>query len=187
MKTEVVSTPSETPRAIEAHFLGILPRIETHARSQFRQLSTDLREEYTAEVTALCWAWFVELYRGGKNPVTFVSALADYAVRRVRAGRTLCGGTRERDAMNHLEPRDKPFHAKSSSPDVVAQVHHDLKILLKVLPSRTAEFCRYATTGVRNNRIATVLGVTNARVSQMRAEAYATWRWLCTPVADRAV
>jgi hypothetical protein len=78
--------------ALQQHFLAILPRIEMHAQIQFRYLKCPgRRADAIAEVIALAWKWFLRLVEQGKEIDEFVSVLADFAVRHVRAGRRLCG------------------------------------------------------------------------------------------------
>ena len=90
-----------TPEALHAHFLAILPRIETHAKIHFRYLRCPgKKEDAIAEVIALSWHWFLRINEQGKDVNEFVSTLADYAVRHVRSGRKLCGQLKAKDVMS---------------------------------------------------------------------------------------
>jgi len=54
---------------LQASFLAIHPRIETHARIYFRQVrSADEKAERIAEAIALAWKWFVRLAQRGNLP-----------------------------------------------------------------------------------------------------------------------
>src|SRR5262249_1568066 len=86
---------------LQAAFLQLLPRIQTHAEIHFRHLRCPgKRDDAIQEVTALAWKWFLRLAEQGKDVTQFVSAVAEFAVRQVRCGRKLCGQERSRDAMN---------------------------------------------------------------------------------------
>jgi hypothetical protein len=92
--------------ALQQHFLAILPRIQTHAQIQFRFLKCPgKRADAIAEVIALAWKWFLRLVEQGKDIDEFVSVLADFAVRHVRAGRRLCGQQKSKDALSPVAYR----------------------------------------------------------------------------------
>ena len=85
--------PTNPAGNLQARFLVLLPRVELHGRVYFRHLKcAESRREAVAEMVALCWRWFVRLHERGKDPETFVSALASFAARAVKSGRRVCGG-----------------------------------------------------------------------------------------------
>jgi hypothetical protein len=91
-------------------FLRALPRIRLHALIAFRDVRCrDRRDDCIAEVIALSWAWWSALDRRGRQPATFVAALARYAARAVRSGRRLCGQERARDALSPLAQKRRAF------------------------------------------------------------------------------
>ena len=63
------NTTERCPRsALHAHFLQILPRIETHARIHFRHLRCPgKRDDAIAEVVAVTWKWFLRIVEQQKN------------------------------------------------------------------------------------------------------------------------
>ena len=66
--------------ALHATFATILPRIETHARIVFRNVSCPhLKSDRVADTVALAWQWFVRLDARGKDATLFPSALATLA------------------------------------------------------------------------------------------------------------
>ena len=68
---EVVAS---TPEALQAHFLEILPRIETHARIFFRHLECPgLKADAVSETVAVAWKWFINAARKGKDARQFAS------------------------------------------------------------------------------------------------------------------
>jgi hypothetical protein len=100
----------KTPQALHAHFLQILPRIETHAQIRFAFLRCPgKRNDAIAEVVAVAWKWFLRLVEQGKDINDFVMVLADYAVRHVRSGRKLCGQEKAKDVMSPRAQRMKGF------------------------------------------------------------------------------
>jgi hypothetical protein len=95
---------------LHAAFLEVLPRIETHARIHFRHLKCPgKREGAIQEVIALAWNWYLRLLQQSKDVSEFVSTLADYAVRHVRAGRRLCGQERAKDVLSTRAQKMKGF------------------------------------------------------------------------------
>jgi hypothetical protein len=90
-----------TVSALHAHFLAMLPRIESHARVCFRHIRCPgKRDDAVAEVVALAWKWFLRLDDRGKDANEFVSALASFAARQVRCGRRLCRQEPGQDALS---------------------------------------------------------------------------------------
>ena len=113
IEVETQGTPTD-PQALHAHFLAILPRIETHARVRFRYLRCPgRRADAVAEVVAVCWKWFLRLDEQGKDVDGFVMAFADYAVRHVRSGRRLCGQERAKDVCSPAAQRRHEFKVEA--------------------------------------------------------------------------
>lgn len=82
-------------------FATILPAILTYLTSVFRFVRcAQTRDDMLAESVGLCWKWFVRVKEKGKNPAEFPTALARFAARAVRAGRTVCGSQRAKDVMS---------------------------------------------------------------------------------------
>jgi hypothetical protein len=104
-ESKPITTPHSaplTPQALQAHFLAILPRIETHAKVHFRFLRCPgKRADAIQETIAVAWKWFLRINEQGEKDVDeFVSTLADYAVRHVRSGRRLCGQLKAKDVFS---------------------------------------------------------------------------------------
>jgi hypothetical protein len=105
-----VKFESRSPQALHAHFLAIMPRIRLHAEIHFHHIKCPgKREDSIQEAIALSWVWYVRVIEQGKNPDEFVSALADFAVRHVRAGRRLCGQKKAQDVLSPRAQRNKGF------------------------------------------------------------------------------
>src|SRR5262245_37124236 len=89
-----MSRSQHTHSQLHAAFLHILPRIEGHGQVYFRHLkSPEAREEAIAEMTALCWRWFIRLHERGKNPDGFVSAFASFAAKTANRNPSTLDGT----------------------------------------------------------------------------------------------
>jgi hypothetical protein len=109
MGTAAVSLIS-TLAQLQARFLAVMPRIETHARIYFRHLKCPhQRDEALAECLALAWWWFVRLVRRGKNPESFISVLANFAAAAVSSGRRLCGQQKANDVLSPVAQRRHGF------------------------------------------------------------------------------
>jgi hypothetical protein len=88
-------------QSLHAHFVSILPRVQTHAEVRFRHLRCPgRRADAIQEVIAIAWKWYLHVQEQGKAVDEFVMALADLAVRHVRSGRGLCGQQRARDVLS---------------------------------------------------------------------------------------
>lgn len=72
-------------------FTRFLPRIERYARIYFHSIKCwHRKEDCVQEAIALSWKWFRRLLERGKDPTLFITVLASFASRHVRAGRRLC-------------------------------------------------------------------------------------------------
>jgi hypothetical protein len=104
---------SRFPSALEqlqCRFLGILPRIERHARIYFRHVGCrQKRTDLIAETVALAWKWFARLAEKGRDGTQFPTALASYAAKAVRSGRRVCGQERGRDVMSQCAQQRHSF------------------------------------------------------------------------------
>jgi len=209
--TAIPTTPA-TPTSPHLHaaFLSILPRIETHARVSCRGLRCPhSREEFRAEVVALCWQWFVRLVEKGKDPLTFPTTLATYAARAVRSGRRLTGQERSKDAMSPLAQRRHGFRVGSlpastrhphcnfhgrQAPDAFEERLKDNAVTpppdaaaFRIdfpawLRSRTDRDRRLIEGLMRDERtldLASKHGLSPSRVSQLRREFMEDWRHFC--------
>jgi hypothetical protein len=101
-------------QALHAHFLSLLPRIQTHARIRFHHLRCPgRRDDAVAEVVAIAWKWYLRLLQQGKDIDGFVTAFADYAVRHVRSGRGLCGHVKSQDVCSPSAQRRHDFEVEA--------------------------------------------------------------------------
>ena len=77
-----------------AAFLAMLPTIIRYAKTCFRDLDPDTREDLVQECIANCVVAFARLVERGKQSIAYPTVLAMYAVRRLRtagvSGRSSC-------------------------------------------------------------------------------------------------
>ena len=104
---------SKSPRpTAQAHqddrFLEMIPAIQRYARSAFRNLRSQNREEAISAVVADAFFAFRRLVELGKQDVAYATPLARFAVRRYWTGRCACM-PRGRDMMSRRrnDPRDR--------------------------------------------------------------------------------
>ena len=114
-------SPPAGAEQLQAAFLLILPRIQTHARVWSRHLACPgLKEDSVAEAVALAWRSFLRLAHRGRDATQFASALASLVVRAVRSGRRLAGQQRARDVMSPAAQRRRGFRVEELLPSAAA-------------------------------------------------------------------
>jgi hypothetical protein len=198
----LVSRVSISPSlaSLQTRFVSILPRIEAHGHFHFRWKFDSAREDLLAEMVAMCWKCFVRLFQRGKDPTQFVSALATFAARAMRAGRRLCG---HEDAQDVLAPRAQHQHnflvfnlpgSQPSStgplaealcdntqtpPDEQAIFRIDFPEWLASLGERKRSVAEDLMVGERTLDVAHRYGLTPGRISQIRREFREDWQHFC--------
>jgi hypothetical protein len=200
--------------ALHAAFLSVLPRIELHGRVAFRHLRCQqAKDDAVAETVALCWRAFVRLVEKGKDPLTFVSRIADFAARHVRSCRRLCGRERGQDVLSPRARQRHGFRVESlpSSPGtrheeryaVVRGQHRqdafeerlrdntqtpvpeqvcfrlDFPAWLQTLAPWERDMIGEMANNERTLDLSQRLGLSPARVSQLRRELHGRWTRFC--------
>jgi hypothetical protein len=187
---------------LQATFLtSILPRVVAHSRVSFRHIKCrHQREELLAEMTGLCWRWFLRLAERGKDASRFPTALATFAARAVRCGRRLAGMERAKNVLSPLaqqrqgfavcklpdcstldgSPLDEALHDNTQSP-VVEQVcfRLDFPSWRASRAERDRHILDELMLGERTLDVAARHGITAARVSQLRREFHDDWVLFC--------
>lgn len=207
-----LSTHAGQTHALEhlhAAFLTLVPRIETHGRIYFRHLRcAHRREEALAEMTALCWKWFLRLTERGKDADRFAAALVGFAARAVRSGRRACGQERAKDVMSPLAQARHDFvvehlpegstlggnaydealadNTQTPVPEQAA-FRADFPRWRDSFSDRDREIMDRLMMGERTQDVAREFGISPARVSQLRREFMTSWDQfgdeVCDPVA----
>jgi hypothetical protein len=101
---------SEQLAQAQQDYVAALPRIVEHARVHFGHLKDPgTRDDRIASVVGIGWKHWLYAIRAGRDPNTFVSAIADYSVRHVRAGRRVDRMERPRDVFSPRAQRQHNF------------------------------------------------------------------------------
>jgi hypothetical protein len=187
--------------ALQARFVAIMPRIEIHGLVYFRyEKCPSTKDECVAEMLALSWKWFVQLHNKGKDPTTFVSAIATYAARAVRSGRRLCGQEKTKDVLSPLGQQRRGFavlklpdySTHSSTPLNEALIDNtqtpvpdqvsfrcDFPAWIKTHSDRNRRLIEDLMMGERTLDVSSKHGVSSARISQLRREFMEDWQRFC--------
>jgi len=177
--------------ALQAHFVEFaLPRIRTHARIQFRGLSPEAQEEAVQIALGLAWKAYAREVERGKNPDSYVSAIARFSVRQVLDGRDVTGQEKAKDVLSRRAQRRKHFSVKSlpdasqtldalldcsGRPDQLAAFRIAYpEFLAQIEPKKRAVIVE-ASQGTPTTELAENHGISQGRVSQIRREAFEMW------------
>jgi hypothetical protein len=91
-------------------FLGMLPKIHSHARIFFRDVKCPSQKaEKVAETVALAWKWHRSLAERGKDATSFPVAFAFMVAKAVKSGRRVCGQEKARDVLSPVAQRRHGF------------------------------------------------------------------------------
>jgi DNA-directed RNA polymerase specialized sigma24 family protein len=199
----------------QQQFTATLSAIDNAARFAFRRrMRRQDYEEALAEARAAAWSAWHGLIRKGKDPLAIgVTGIANNAIRYVRNGRrignTSCGpgamdvfrkAQKARDfKVVSLDSNDqiirgwlvgtwKEWLARDHrvGPADTAAFRVDFAVWLTRLPGRKRQIAELLTEGHEPGLVACIVGVSPARVSQLRHELESSWRAFqsgATPVA----
>ena len=177
-------------------FLEMLPLIRSNARLAFRRLQPEHKNELVQEVVANAYCAFSALVSRGKANLAYATPLANYAIRRVRAGRRVGTKLNCHDASSVVAQRRWGFtlnHLPSNSsgakiwceiladdtltpvPDQVA-FRLDFPAWLKIQSRRKRELAKFLALGNSATEAAQRFGVSVPRISQLRNELQASWQ-----------
>jgi hypothetical protein len=145
---------------------------------------------------ALCWQWVLRLAERDRDAMHFISALATFAAKQVRAGRRLCGKANARDTMSpqaqkrhgfsvsglpqqstlHGNPLEEALRDTTrSSPDELAAFRVDFPEWLSGLGDRNRRMAVDMALGHRTDELAEGYGISCGRISQLRRELHDDW------------
>jgi len=86
---------------LQSKFESLLQRIiDCLRRACWKLRCAASRADFIAEGVGLCWKWFCRAVAKGKDVASFVTAMAKFAARAVRYGRTVCGQQKAKDVMS---------------------------------------------------------------------------------------
>lgn len=195
------------PQAVQLHFLRALPRIQRHARVQFSALDPEAKDDAIAKTIGLAWKAYVGEWVKGRDPDGYISAIAGYAVRQVRADRDVTGQERAKDALSRFAQKKHKFAAqpfpeydsssdcnealdalhdrRESLPDEAAAFRCDFPEFVQALPKKQAAIVLDAAMGDTTTELAERHKVTAPRISQVRNQVRKKWAERCTPPDER--
>jgi hypothetical protein len=177
---------------LQSRFLGILPRIERHAKIYFRHVpSRQKRTDLVAETVALAWKWFVRLAEKGRDGTQFPMTLASYAAKAVRSGRRVCGQERARDAQQRhgfcvgklpdfstesTNPLAEALtdNTRSPVPDQV-QFRCDFPAWLRTRTQRDRRLIERMAMRERTKDLARKFRLSESRIRQLRQDFHEDW------------
>jgi hypothetical protein len=186
--------------AAQEMFAAYLPAIDDAARYAFRRRRRQDREEALAEARAAAWSAWAGLLRRGKDPVEVgVHAIARNAVRYVKRGSKLGNPTCGRASRDVWHPRvryalglrvvsfedlagpppgswrDWLVADHRVGPAAAAAFRLDFSAWLAGLPERKRRVAELLAEGHEPGLVARIVGVSPARVSQLRTELAGSW------------
>ena len=192
MNTKTPLSIIAASRRWQTNFLRILPTVQQHARICFRRLPQVARQEAIAATIARAFADYGQLAHQRKLSRAYPTSLAEYAVRRIRAGRTVGGSQNARDLLNHAPQR---FHIQSLTPsnssdggwrELVlenrrttpadqAVFNLDFQSWLAQWPPRHRDIINTLAAGHRNCDVALRFKTSRSRISQLRRTYRQSW------------
>ena len=198
--------------AAQEQFTATLNAVEDAARYAFRRRRRQDREEALAEARAAAWSAWHGLIGKGKDPLAVgVTGIANNAIRYVRNGRRVGNTTCGRGAMDVFHRRAQAacgFRVVSLDsndqfipgslvgtwkewlacdhrigPADAAAFRVDFAAWLTGLPRRKRQIAELLAEGHEPGLVARLVGVSPARVTQVRHALEASWRQFQGPAS----
>jgi hypothetical protein len=194
ISTSAVSPRTDVPAWHEPFLMSVLPQVLTVARFQFRRLAPTEREEATAEATATALRMFVRAQQRGKDSASVTYRIAQFAVRRVKIGRTMGSRTNSRDVLSRFARNLRGFvleslddrsetdgwqglliESRRTNPADMAAARLDVADWLGRLSPRHRQIAETLAAGHDTGTVAQQFGLSPGRISQLRKEFHASW------------
>jgi hypothetical protein len=193
---DVCTAPeNESNTNVQEGFLKLLPAIHRQALYVLRGYDEEVQQDLIADVVANCYCAYCRLVERGQESRAYATPLADYAIRRVRAGRRVGQRWNVRDVssthcqrqkgvtLERLDRRDAGSRAwqevlvedRRSGPAEIAALRLDFRAWLAALPERTRRVAECLATGETTSAVAGMFGLTPGRISQLRAALRQSW------------
>ena len=182
------------PREQIEPFVSMLPAIRRYASFTFRHLRPEAREEAVAEVVANAFVAFSRLTELGKADLAYPNVLARYGAFRFREGRRVGNKSNVADVLSPycqrrkrvvVEPlegrladgswREMVVEDRRATPAEVASFRIDFANWLASLSPAKRRVAELLVTGETTGRVARIVSLSAARISQMRRELRETW------------
>ena len=192
----IASQPNPAKPDWHQAFLALLPRICHYARFAFRHLDPESKQEAIQSVVAGALNGYVALVQRGKAGIAYATPLAMYAIRQYRDGRRLGSRMNVRDVsspyaqqmkgirLQRLDQYDAEEQAwkeilvedRYAGPFDIVRTKLDFAAWLQSLPVKLRRIAKTLANGERTGEVARKFGVSDGRISQIRAELLASWR-----------
>ena len=173
-------------------FLAIKPVVERHANVVFRHLRPVDLEEAVAEAVAAAFVNFLRLTLRGQNPMQFSSVMATRAAQHVKQGRLTGNKMNSSDVLSLSARLRRGFRLQFESGDgenwaeaftddahtpIPDQVSFrcDFPRWLATLTERDRRIACYLALGNSTNWVASRLGISAGRISQVRRKLQRSW------------
>jgi hypothetical protein len=202
--TARVRRPCASTR-VNDRFLELLPIIRDQAQFAFRRVPFDVQEELIQETVSQAYALFVRLVQRGKTALAYATSLAQFAIRRVKAGRRLGSRCNRRDLtspcvessksimlkrLDRIDPRigewrELLLEDHTAGPAQIVEIRIDFADWLETLSSRDRRLAETLAQGETTGFVARSFKVSAARVSQLRRDLCDSWHRFVGELSDR--
>jgi hypothetical protein len=193
----IASQPKPATPEWHEVFLRLLPAIRQHARISFRHLDPESRAEAIQAVICNACAATARLAALGKLDLAYAGPLARFGTAQVKTGRMTGGHLNCKDVLSRYCQQRKKINVErldrfdeeenawaeavvedtrtATVPDIVA-FRCDFPAWLNTLRRRNRRIAQFLALGNRTNEAARKFGLSEGRISQVRAELAASWR-----------
>lgn len=169
---------------------AMLPVVRRYAATAFRRLRVDNFDDAVQETLANVCVALSNLAGRGELDRAFPTILAQYAIRQVRAGRRVGSPQRRRDVLSPLREAKRPRRSQVGWLEAVLEDLYtpvfdqvcfriDFPAWLDRLPAKARRVAESLALGHSTSEVATVCGVTAARIAQLRRELHSSWQEFC--------
>jgi hypothetical protein len=178
----------------------MLPEIRNQAAFGFRRLPVEAREELIQEVVAQAYSLFVRLCQRRKTALVYATPLAQFSIKKVRAGRRIGSrgnirditSPRARVALERLDRfnqrtgqwREALVEDRTAGPAQIAETRIDFADWLKTLSTRDRQLAEKLALGETTGCVARIFRVSAGRVSQLRRDLCKSWRTFVGELAE---
>lgn len=165
-----------TQSDLEACFVSYLPSIQRIARTHFRHLDPDRRDEAVQNTLALCWKFYVALFHQGRANQGILKSILWYAIKQTKSGRSVQGKARSKDALDYRDRGRVSFEIYDLNgfvgrttpvPDQVS-FRVDVPAFFGTLNERQQNMAFDLAAGDTTGEVAQKHGITSGAVSQFR-------------------
>jgi hypothetical protein len=176
-------------------FLSMLAEIRKQANFAFRRVPVEAREELIQEVVAQAYSLFISLCRRGRSALNYPTPLAQFAIKKVRAGRRIGSRANIRDitsprariaketTIERLDRfnqrtgqwREALVEDRTAGPAETAVARIDWGAWLRSLSPRQRTIASVLATGETTGVAARRFRLSPARISQMRVWFRESW------------